>query len=500
MAAPNLGRRGGIKGHDDVAALLQMTLGAMTGEGDDMRGRLLELERNTTRIGEELAELKQKPSQDATTQTNESGSPAFEALQARVAELEKLLVGEPGTDHSQWTGSAEPESLPDEQPQRQLEPAQRPTVAGRALVDEHNGAAQVQGSAAEASDPPSPSQSAPSTPRVDLPTLPPPSQLIRSESQQAVSARIPSEAPLVRPTSRLLQAPPDGTPLMSRLARCEAIVTEASAREARVSKPLRAELDGMREAARTLAERIDTLATHKIDHQLVHSWSSQLTERVSNMQLEAQESLATMKAQLATVSELGAKAEENAFLARSGGSGDDRLYRIMESLEDMHLAMQHQKADKKQLQRLEAAIFGAALPRGGTTGAAQLHDRLALIPPLMSAVSDARIAAASYPTLAGMERAPGAAQAAYRKAPQRPASAAAKLSRAVSQPAWMEVVAEQEAATSLAARQPMPSRATIASLGVSRPRTAPATGSQSVPNLHSRRPRQTVGIDGRVYR
>jgi hypothetical protein len=78
---------------DDVAALLQATLGAVSTEGRSQRDRLAMLESITSQLLEEISLLRRPARQEVSTQTMEGGPQAFELLQERVAILEQLTHG-----------------------------------------------------------------------------------------------------------------------------------------------------------------------------------------------------------------------------------------------------------------------------------------------------------------------------------------------------------------------------------------------------------------------
>lgn len=78
---------------DDVAALLQATLGAVSTEGRSQRERLLTVESIVAQLLEEVALLRRPARKEVSTQTMEGGPQAFENLQQRVATLEQLMHG-----------------------------------------------------------------------------------------------------------------------------------------------------------------------------------------------------------------------------------------------------------------------------------------------------------------------------------------------------------------------------------------------------------------------
>ena len=77
-------------GATDVASLLAATLGAISSEDASIRDRLQQLEASITK----LQNMRHPEVKEATTQTNESGSPEFEALKERVIELEREYPGD----------------------------------------------------------------------------------------------------------------------------------------------------------------------------------------------------------------------------------------------------------------------------------------------------------------------------------------------------------------------------------------------------------------------
>ena len=105
-------------GATDVASLLAATLGAISSEDASIRDRLQQLEASIT----ELQNMRHPEVKEATTQTNESGSPEFEALKERVIELERLL------HHGSSAGyqlPAEPDEEADEAAEEAAQPVKR---------------------------------------------------------------------------------------------------------------------------------------------------------------------------------------------------------------------------------------------------------------------------------------------------------------------------------------------------------------------------------------
>ena len=74
---------------------------------------------------------------------------------------------------------------------------------------------------------------------------------------------------------------------MARLARCEQQLAQANAWQAEIRKPLRAELDGLRDAMSGIATIVDALGARAADNDTLRGWSKEVASTVAMLQEEA---------------------------------------------------------------------------------------------------------------------------------------------------------------------------------------------------------------------
>ena len=418
----------------DVAALLHLTLGAVSTEGATVRDRISALEAA-------VEELQHRPVlQDASTQTNVSDTPEFEALKEKVEQLERLMV------HGNEGHEVELLSVPVLKEDVVVQPHDNePPLGSSSHSGLHHG---VEGgmsrdtyfeqSGAEPSpdyfaesvgdSPTSCSPRGPLPPRppsagsrltsrqrlrTDLPVLPPPPKPL-TDARRAVEDRLVEAAPLLAREVEPLPEALSDAPVLARLARCEAMTSQVSGWQTVVRGPLRSELNGMRRALKALADRIDQLTTLKMDHGAMQTWSqkiaAQMSENIVALQVEARADRDRLEGRLAH-SEMLAQKLVNELLAdkadlsdlddlranigsiqqtpkraqpRSGGlsrADEERMMNLAESILRLQ-EMVEAKAESADLQRLEGALLAFARPRSGVTGMAPLHERLSLITPV----------------------------------------------------------------------------------------------------------------------
>ena len=483
----------------DVAALLQATLGAVSTEGRSHQERLNKLEKVIAALAEEVSRLKPpKARQEVSTQTNESGSPEFEALKARVNAMEQLLHGGVPQLHeafSSVTNSAIPElgssEQGEEEEQQRNEQWERwkeqelqakekphwqadgPSRNSDVLRSSENAAslqsprgtgamatpraqstceliapASPQLPAAPMNSPPE-SRAARPPLRVELPSVPPPPAMTRESSyllatSMAAPARLRAE---VLPRTERHPSVKGPESMLERLRKCEELHSYICGWQARITDPLRAELDGLRAASTNLANKVDILTAGKLDHSVVQIWcnhfAAQVGSIVSALQDEARDDkrqvetrLAQAQAQMASLSESIASKADREDLSRLEGSlgvlptpaprgdmnpGDERLRRLRDNLMKMHDELMERKADRSDLKMLEDALLSHMKPRSAVTSAVPLNDRFSLVTPFLGALADARTSATYQERRAALSPPPPHARSAPKM--PRPASA-----------------------------------------------------------------------------
>jgi hypothetical protein len=496
----------------DVAILLKRTLGAVTSASEsrykEVSAQVQATEAKIAELTKELAAYQRPaPQADAATQTNEGGSPAFEALQERVKSIEQALLGGTPGDIEQRRWAAATEELHaigdatlaagaeharglqptmvaavssasehySSQPHRTATTEEdagitsgegqqasgdlsSPSSASRALATGTSEASPPSVGSPQFRAPPAPpgSRSARPPVRVELPVppRPPPSRLELRSPQE-----LPAVAPLdLNELDAAMQAPLSHAPFATRLARCEALLADANAWQARASRPLRGELDGLRALAKRLADGLDALSAHQNEMAGwaggMQSWADDLSvslkSALSALQQSANEDRETLESRVAlaqvqlvaALEQLERKPDRDEIHALKlvgggvGGEGGGSLamHRMHNALELKLMGVLESKADRADLRQLEDAVYDAARPRAGVTGAAPLHDRLALVTPFMSGILDLRTAAARRPSppknsesSASLSSSLSLSNLRQASTPQRPTSAAATL-------------------------------------------------------------------------
>ena len=481
--------------HSNVTALLQQTLGAVSSEDRKLHDRLHALEVQAEALKKQLQRKREQ--QNASTQTTESASPAFKALQDRVALIEHMLHG--GGSHHNWdTAAVEVESGKEEvglldansheagepivsspqatprEPQVAIHKSSQKQSTGADREPNEVGAApipsaapfQVRRSDSGSTSPPqtpgapspSPAGSRSGRPplRVELPSAPSrPDQLNEASSTLARVLKSPKAISKTQPQPSTV--PDERGSIVLRLQRCETNNEQATAW---LSTSLRTELDGLRAAVMKLAENLDALSARKMDHASMQIWCSefaaQMASTVSALQDETNYTRQLMESRLGQAQATMAMVVEQQQQPPSSltaqqllvhRAADERFARMWETIRKLHDKLDH-KAERSDLGMLEEALYGELKPRSATISAVPLHDRFALITPLLGAVADARSSAAQIsrrlpPPLEAPPAPPPSVpkvsvsvtpQKPYRAAPNRtrPTSAVGKLSASMS--------------------------------------------------------------------
>ena len=404
-------------GATDVASLLAATLGAISSEDASIRDRLQQLEASIT----ELQNMRHPEVKEATTQTNESGSPEFEALKERVIELERLL------HHGSSAGyqlPAEPDEEADEAAEELAQQQQANAEAPAAAAAEAPAVAPApiaveppespDGSSHLRAPPPSPPTVLDgSSRRAAVPQLHTTPQL-QGDTSRILSKKLSSAAHLGRRGSISKPAGLDDAPLLARLARCEQQLAQANAWQAEIRKPLRAELDGLRDAMSGIATIVDALGARAADNDTLRGWSKEVASTVAMLQEEAVNDREGFERRLEqTQVQLGTKAdrsEMSRIRAQIGSRPESQQDSNAGADRAVLMRLLEEKADRQDLQRIETALNSAMKPRSVSSGSAPMHDRLSVITQMGAAIADARSAGLTLhePKDVNMRRPPNA--------------------------------------------------------------------------------------------
>ena len=235
--------------------------------------------------------------------------------------------------------------------------------------------------------------------------------------------------------------------MMERLRKCEELHAYICGWQARITDPLRAELDGLRAASTNLANKVDILTAGKLDHTVVQIWCNDFAAQVDlsyrhfrmrhamtsgrskrgwhrhrhrwplcrgrSLRRRDREDLSRLEGSLGVVPTPAPRGDMN--------PGDERLRRLRDNLMKMHDELMERKADRSDLKMLEDALMSHMKPRSAVTSAVPLNDRFSLVTPLLGALADARTSATYQERRAALSPPPPHARSAPKM--PRPASA-----------------------------------------------------------------------------